>query len=166
MIIVKTWNISANLFSICLPHHPECIPVGSPSTAAISTGQILVWKCLTFTTISPPPQPFYGPFSGTTRVSRCQKRTSGLTVQGEINRGRHTDHPAGRHSIWTNQYPLPSNRHHRSCGDRLEGKGENYQICSVQYCVQQLCTVHCTHIWTDKQFSGLGFVSLGPFHCA
>jgi len=26
----------------------------------------------------PPPQPFYGPFSGTTRVSRCQKRTSWL----------------------------------------------------------------------------------------
>jgi len=25
-----------------------------------------------------PPQPFYGPFSRTTRVSRCQKRTSGL----------------------------------------------------------------------------------------
>jgi len=24
------------------------------------------------------PQPFYGPFSGTTRVSRCQKRTYGL----------------------------------------------------------------------------------------
>ena len=29
-------------------------------------------------TFTPPPQPFYGPFSGTTRVSRCQKRTSGL----------------------------------------------------------------------------------------
>jgi len=26
----------------------------------------------------PRPHPFYGPFSGTTRVSRCQKRTSGL----------------------------------------------------------------------------------------
>jgi len=26
----------------------------------------------------PPPQPFYGPFSRTTRVSRCQKSTSGL----------------------------------------------------------------------------------------
>jgi len=24
------------------------------------------------------PQPFYGPFPGSTRVSRCQKRTSGL----------------------------------------------------------------------------------------
>ena len=26
-------------------------------------------------------------------------------VQREINRGRHTDHPAGRHSIRTNQFP-------------------------------------------------------------
>ena len=42
--------------------------------------------------------------------------------------------------------PLPSNRHHRSSGDCMEGKGENYQVCSVQYCVQQLCTVRCTHI--------------------
>jgi len=24
------------------------------------------------------PQPFYGPFSGTTRVSQCEKRTSGV----------------------------------------------------------------------------------------
>jgi len=31
-------------------------------------------------------------------------------------------------------------------GDHLEGKRENYQVCSVQYCVQQLCTVQCTHI--------------------
>jgi len=27
---------------------------------------------------TPLPQLFYGPFSGTTRVSQCQKRTSGL----------------------------------------------------------------------------------------
>jgi len=38
------------------------------------------------------PQPFYGPFSGTTQVSWCQKRTSGLYGTREINRGRHTDH--------------------------------------------------------------------------
>ena len=42
--------------------------------------------------------------------------------------------------------PLLSKRHHRSSGDCLEGKGENYQVCSVQYCVQQLCTVRCTPI--------------------
>ena len=35
---------------------------------------------------------------------------------------------------------------HRSNGDCLEGKRENYQVCYVQYCVQQLCTVRCTHI--------------------
>jgi len=56
-------------------------------------------------------QPFYGPFSGTTRVSRCQKRTSGLDGAGEINGGRHTDHLGGRHSIRTNQCPPPPSPH-------------------------------------------------------
>jgi len=47
------------------------------------------------------------------------------------------------------QSPLPSNRHHRRNDDCLEGKRENYQVCFVQYCVQQLCIMQCTHIWTD-----------------
>ena len=38
----------------------------------------------------------------------------------------------------------PSWNRHRSNGDCLESKRENYQVCSVQY-----CTVNCTHIWTD-----------------
>jgi len=54
------------------------------------------------------PQLFYAPFFGTTRVSRCQKKTSGLMVPVKINRGRHTDNLAGRHSIRTNQCPPPS----------------------------------------------------------
>jgi len=59
-----------------------------------------------------PSQPFYIRFtvlhlSGTTQVSRCQKRTCGLYGARKINRGRHTDHPAGRHSIRTNQCPPP-----------------------------------------------------------
>ena len=32
-------------------------------------------ECSEWLTYPPPPQPFYGPFSGTIRVSRCQKRT-------------------------------------------------------------------------------------------
>jgi len=36
--------------------------------------------------------------------------------------------------------PFPSNRHHRSNGDCLEGKKENYQFCSVQH----LCNNNCT----------------------
>jgi len=50
--------------------------------------------------------PFYGDFSGTTQLSRCQKKaSSGLYGAREDNRGRHTNNPAGRHSIWTNQRP-------------------------------------------------------------
>ena len=32
---------------------------------------------------TPPPQPFYGPFSGTTRVSQCQKRTGLYGARGD-----------------------------------------------------------------------------------
>jgi len=39
---------------------------------------VAVWPIVIYSPDSTPPQPFYGPFSGTTRVSRCQKRTSGL----------------------------------------------------------------------------------------
>jgi len=34
-----------------------------------------------------------------------------LLVQGKISRGRHTDHPAGRHSIRTKQCPPPPSPH-------------------------------------------------------
>jgi len=80
-------------------------------TRSISHRVLPVTSHYTTTTI---PQPFYSSFSGTTRVSRCQKRTSGVygaildfMVQGKINRGRHTNHPTGRHSNLTNQCPPP-----------------------------------------------------------
>ena len=44
----------------------------------------------------------------------------------------------------------------------LEGKRENYQVCSVQYCVQQLYTVNCTHIWTDLTVLWIGFCLTEP----
>jgi len=36
-------------------------------------------------------------------------------AQGNINRGRHTDHPAGRHSIWNNWWPPPLSPHFLLC---------------------------------------------------
>jgi len=60
------------------------------------------------------------------------------------------------------QIHLPSNRHHRSNGDCLESKRENYQVCSVQYSAQQLCTVQCTHIWTDLTVLWIGNSLNGP----
>jgi len=67
---------------------------------------------------------------------------------------------------WTRGDPdrgrrLPSNRHNRNNGDCLEGKRENYQVCSVQYCVQQLYTLNCTHIWTDLTVLWIGFCLTG-----
>ena len=37
-------------------------------------------------------------------------------VQGKIDRGRHTNHPAGRHSIRTNQCPPPPSPHFLQAG--------------------------------------------------
>jgi len=59
--------------------------------------------------------------------------------------GRGMPHPAGLKNlsfrgivmvISRARTPLPSNGHHRSSGDCLEDKRENYQVCSVQHCVQ------------------------------
>jgi len=69
--------------------------------------------------------------------------------------------PSWQHRCWWCCL-LPSNRHHQSNGDCLEGKRENYQVCSVQYCAQQLCTVQCTHIWTDLTVFWIGFCLTGP----
>ena len=41
---------------------------------------------------------------------------------------------------------LPSNRQHQSCDDCLKVKRKNNQNCFVLCCVQQLCTVICTHV--------------------
>jgi len=77
---------------------------GSDVTTSRPSSQLhnWVWQALIHTTHTP--QPFYSPFSGTTRVSRCQKRT--LWCKGD--RCRYTDHTAGRYSIQTNQCPPPA----------------------------------------------------------
>ena len=46
-----------------------------------------------------------------------------------------------------NTYHFPSIRQRLSCGDCLEDKREDYQNCSVLYCVTQLCTIICTLMW-------------------
>jgi len=47
-------------------------------TADSQAPVLLLFSASVKHTAPPPPQPFYGPFSGTTWVSQCQKRTSGL----------------------------------------------------------------------------------------
>jgi len=47
-------------------------------------------------------------FLGPPRWAGARRELLDFMVQGEINRGRHTNHPAGRHSSRTNQCPPPS----------------------------------------------------------
>jgi len=48
--------------------------------------------------------PFFQDYPG---ESVLEEKLLDFMAQGEINRGRHTDHPPGRHSIRTNQCPPP-----------------------------------------------------------
>ena len=50
-------------------------------------------------------------FPGPPRWAGARRELLDFKVQGEINRGRHKDHPAGRHSIRTNQCPPPPSPH-------------------------------------------------------
>jgi len=48
-------------------------------------------------------------FPGPPGWAGARREVLDFMEQGKINKGRHTDHPAGRHSIWTNQCrPPPS----------------------------------------------------------
>jgi len=53
----------------------------------------------------PPPQPFYGPFPESPGWAGVRRELLDFMVQEKINRDRHTNHLAGRHSIRTNQSP-------------------------------------------------------------
>ena len=46
-------------------------------------------------------------FPGPPGWAGARRELLDFVVQGKINRGRHTDHPAGCHSIWTKQCPPP-----------------------------------------------------------
>jgi len=52
------------------------------------------------------------PFPGQPWWASARRELLDFMVQGKINRGRHTDHPAGCHSMRTNQCPPPPSRHH------------------------------------------------------
>jgi len=59
------------------------------------------WQTHTHTTVL---RPFFRDHPG---EPVPEEKLLDFMVQGKINRGRHTDHPAGHHSIRTNQRPPP-----------------------------------------------------------
>ena len=69
---------SPNIVSISSAASARLTTVTDHATPSVATGHIyIVLSCGLVITVPQPPQPFYSPLSGTTQVSRCQKRTSG-----------------------------------------------------------------------------------------
>jgi len=54
---------------------------------------------------------FMALFPGLPGWASARRELLDFMVQGKMNRGRHTDHPAGRHSIRTSQCPSPPSPH-------------------------------------------------------
>jgi len=110
------------------------------------------------------PQPFYGPFSGTTRVSRCQKRISRLYGAREDNGGRHTNHLAKRHSIRTItsahlHHPHPKHWRQQfidnfSTGNMTRSYSyEKISFNTMQSCLCSLVSTHSTGSTYDVELS-------------
>ena len=59
----------------------------------------------------PPHKRFMALLPGPPGWAGAKREFLDFMVQGKINRGRHTDHPDGRHSIQTNQCPPPPSPH-------------------------------------------------------
>jgi len=79
-------------------------------------------------------------------------------VQGKINRGRHIDHPAGRHSIQTNQCQPPPSPHFSP------STKNNLTIMIISYTqVVKIIHIrpHCRHSWTVQSYS-LGRANVHP----
>jgi len=72
----------------------------------ISQVGLLCW-CAMLSAPPPPYNRFTAVFPGQTGWAGARRELLDFVVQGKINRGRHTDHPAGRHSIRTKQCPPP-----------------------------------------------------------
>jgi len=85
------------------------------------------------TTTTDTPQPFYGPFPVPPGWAGARRELPDFMEQGQINRGRHTDHPAGRHFIRTNQCPPPPSLRY---GD---GAGNTVEENSSFFCLTRMC---------------------------
>ena len=82
---------------VILPMTPQDLVNGLTLWKDLQPSQRHMVRCTTTATV-------LRNFSGTTRVSRCQKKAySGLAIGRITIRGRHADNPGGRHSIRTNQ---------------------------------------------------------------
>jgi len=91
------------------------VPTMSQFGYSIVDLQVKLLHTLSFTT-TPHHNRFTALFAWPPGWAGARRELPDFTVQGKINRGSHTDHPAGRHSSRTNQcLPPPSPHFSFSC---------------------------------------------------
>ena len=88
-------------------------------------------------------------------------------VQWEINRGRHTDHPAGRHAIQTNQCPPPPLPHIFYGPDALRAAqpavSKHLRQLKIEQCTEML--LHCVWVVDDTKCISITRVCLSVATC-
>jgi len=116
-------------------------------------------------------------FPGPPRWAGARRELLDFMVQGKINKGRYTDHPAGRHSILTKQCPPPpspmlrwtvqKNLHLQQCwliqtnisaGDNMQNathsQDERHQLCTTGG-----SHLHASGVWMARRGHGRDHVS-------
>ena len=84
-------------------------------------------------------------------------------VQGKINRGRHNDHPAGRHSTRTNQCPPPPSPHIFYGPDALPALPPSHKCQATE--IKIITTAKMSSCWiviTCYQLSDDGVICVTP----
>jgi len=94
-------------------------------------------------------------FLGPPGWATARRELLDFMVQGKINRGRHTDHLAGRHSIWTNQCPPPPSPYFLQAG---------CPSCRPTNSVKALKAIWCFLIKSKNRFMYVNQVELNFFH--
>ena len=103
----QRWNMRVKvLLEIIDIYSQQCHCVGMEN----SNHLCLYFVCM-YVSLLPPPPPHHNHFTaflpGPPGWAGARRELLDFMVQGKTNRGRHTDHPAGCHSIWTKQCPPP-----------------------------------------------------------
>jgi len=107
MLRTASYRMDSNLIKSSWPHF-----LSSTNDLLMERAQLLLHWFSNVSTIwhqSPPPHHnrFTALFPGPSGWASARRELLDFMVQGKINRGRHTDHPYGRHSIRTKQCPPP-----------------------------------------------------------
>jgi len=112
-ISVRSWYSDMYMYiSMPTQHADSTISNNNSTYTKTIQSRILIYVQMPAkATTTPHHNRFTALFPGPPGWAGARRELLDFMVQGKVNRGRHTDHPAGRHSIRTNQCPPPPSPH-------------------------------------------------------